>query len=75
MKTLLKMQENKKGLKTRGGATFRIDQALISRFESGTRKPTREKVVKLTLLDIDLKRSWLLGLKKIFTNRSRWVRT
>ncbi|SDH78689.1 Fic family protein [Flavobacterium omnivorum] len=40
-----------------------IDQALVSKFESGTRKPTREQVVKLAaLLEIDLETimvSWL----------------
>jgi hypothetical protein len=40
MKTLLKKQEKKKGSKQRSGATFRIDQALISKF-GGTRKPTQ----------------------------------
>jgi ribosome-binding protein aMBF1 (putative translation factor) len=72
MKTLLKMQENKR-TQNRGGATFRIDQALISKFESGTRKPTREQVVKLTtLLDIDLETIMVAWLKKnSLRNRSR----
>jgi transcriptional regulator with XRE-family HTH domain len=44
-----------------------IDQALISKFESGTRKPTREQVVKLiTLLDIDLETIMVAWLKEKF---------
>ena len=43
MKTLLKNAREQKGLKTREVAQLLgIDQALISKFESGTRKPTRE---------------------------------
>jgi transcriptional regulator with XRE-family HTH domain len=49
-KTLLKMQENKKGSKPEVAQLLGIDQALISKFESGTRKPTREQVVKLATL-------------------------
>ena len=64
MKTLLKNAREQKGLKTREVAQFLgIDQALVSKFESGTRKPTREQVVKLAaLLEIDLETimvSWL----------------
>ena len=56
MKTLLKNAREQKGLKTREVAQLLgIDQALISKFESGTRKPTREQVIKLaSLLEIDL---------------------
>ncbi|MBC8644429.1 helix-turn-helix transcriptional regulator [Flavobacterium lindanitolerans] len=33
-----------------------IDQALISKFETGTRKPTRDQLLKLAaVLEIDLK--------------------
>ena len=64
MKTLLKNAREQKGLKTREVAQLLgIDQALVSKFESGTRKPTREQVVKLAaLLEIDLETimvSWL----------------
>ncbi|NBW27641.1 MAG: helix-turn-helix domain-containing protein [Flavobacteriaceae bacterium] len=56
MKTLLKVAREKKGLKTREVAQLLgIDQALISKFESGSRKPTKEQVIKLaSLLEIDL---------------------
>ena len=56
MKTLLKNARAQKGLKTREVAQLlKIDQALISKFESGTRNPTREQVIKLaSLLEIDL---------------------
>ena len=55
MKTLLKNAREQKGLKTREVAQLlNIDQALISKFENGTRKPTKEQVVKLaSLLGID----------------------
>jgi transcriptional regulator with XRE-family HTH domain len=43
-----------------------IDQALISKFESGTRKPTREQVVKLATLDIDLETIMVAWLKEKF---------
>jgi transcriptional regulator with XRE-family HTH domain len=66
MKTLLKMQEEQK-LKTREVAQLLgIDQALISKFESGTRKPTREQVVKLATLDIDLETIMVAWLKEKF---------
>ena len=56
MKTLLRVAREKKGLKTREVAQLLgIDQALISKFESGSRKPTKEQVIKLaSLLEIDL---------------------
>ena len=55
MKILLKVAREKKGLKTREVAQLLgIDQALISKFESGSRKPTKEQVIKLaSLLEID----------------------
>jgi len=64
VKTLLKNAREQKNLKTREVAQLLgIDQALISKFESGTRKPTREQVAKLaTLLEIDYETllvSWL----------------
>ena len=55
MKTLLKNAREQKNLKTREVAQLLgIDQALISKFENGTRKPTREQISKLSkLLNID----------------------
>ena len=66
MKTLLKNAREQKGLKTREVAQLLgIDQALISKFESGTRKPTKEQVIKLaTLLDIDLETIMVAWLKE-----------
>ncbi|KFF04420.1 helix-turn-helix domain-containing protein [Flavobacterium reichenbachii] len=64
MKSLLKNAREQKGLKTREvSQMLGIDQALISKFESGTRKPTREQISKLSqLLEIDyesLMTAWL----------------
>ncbi|RTY88905.1 helix-turn-helix domain-containing protein [Flavobacterium sp. RSP49] len=66
MKTLLKNAREQKGLKTREVAQLlAIDQALISKFESGTRKPTRDQVVKLaSLLEIDLETIMVAWLKE-----------
>lgn len=66
MKTLLKSAREQKGLKTREVAQLLgIDQALISKFESGTRKPTKEQICKLSqLLEIDFETlmiAWLKG--------------
>ena len=67
MNTLLKNAREAKGLKTREVAQLLgIDQALISKFERGTRKPTREQIPKLAaVLDIDyeeLMTSWLVAV-------------
>lgn len=64
MKTLLKNAREQKGLKTREVAhILNIDQALISKFESGARKPTKDQIIKLSkLLEIDyetLMTTWL----------------
>ncbi|MDR6968251.1 Fic family protein/DNA-binding XRE family transcriptional regulator [Flavobacterium arsenatis] len=66
MKTLLKNAREKKGLKSRELALLLdVDQALISKFESGSRKPTREQVVKLaSILDIDLEILMVAWLKE-----------
>ena len=66
MKTLLKNAREKKGLKTREVAQLLgIDQALISKFESGSRKPTRDQVIKLaSLLEIDLETIMVAWLKE-----------
>jgi len=66
MKTLLKNAREQKGLKTREVAQLLgIDQALISKFESGTRKPTREQISKLSqLLEINFETLMIAWLKE-----------
>lgn len=66
MKSLLKNAREQKGLKTREVAQIlAIDQALISKFESGTRKPTREQISKLSqLLEIDYETLMITWLKE-----------
>jgi Fic family protein len=64
MKNLLKNAREEKGFKTRELAhLMKIDQALISKFENGSRKPTREQVAKLAhILGLDYENlliSWL----------------
>lgn len=65
MKLLLKNAREQKGYKTREVAQLLgIDQALISKFESGGRKPTREQVLKLSqLLEIDYETLMIAWLK------------
>jgi Fic family protein/DNA-binding XRE family transcriptional regulator len=66
MKTLLKNARKQKNLKTREVAqALGIDQALISKFENGTRKPTREQITKLaSILDLDLENLLVIWLKE-----------
>jgi Fic family protein len=66
MKTILKNAREQKGLKTREVANLLgIDQALISKFESGTRKPTKEQISKLSqLLEIDFETLMIAWLKE-----------
>ncbi|HLA55079.1 MAG TPA: helix-turn-helix transcriptional regulator [Flavobacterium sp.] len=66
MKNLLRNAREAKGFKTRELAQMSgIDQALISKFESGTRTPTKAQVKKLSeLLDIDFEPFMLLWLKE-----------
>ncbi|MBK0368597.1 helix-turn-helix domain-containing protein [Flavobacterium agrisoli] len=66
MNAILKKAREEKGLKTREVAQMlQIDQALISKFESGTRKPTKEQIVKLAhLLNINLDTILVLWLKE-----------
>ncbi|MDX6181524.1 helix-turn-helix domain-containing protein [Flavobacterium sp. Fl-77] len=66
MKTLLKNAREQKGFKTREVAQILgIDQALISKFETGTRKPTKEQVTKLAqLLEIDYETIMIAWLKE-----------
>jgi len=66
MKSLLKNAREAKGMKARELAQLaKIDQALISKFESGARKPTKDQIKRLAeLLDIDLEELTLLWLKE-----------
>ena len=66
MKQLLKNAREKKNLKTRELAQLiGIDQALISKFESGSRKPTKNQIVKLaSILEIDLETIMVAWLKE-----------
>lgn len=66
MKSLLKNAREQKGLKTREVAQLLgIDQALISKFESGARKPTKDQIVKLAkLLEIDYETLMIAWLKE-----------
>lgn len=66
MKTLIKNAREKKGLKTRELAQLLgIDQALISKFEAGTRKPTKEQVAKIaSLLELDYETLMVAWLKE-----------
>jgi Fic family protein len=66
MRTLLKNAREKKGLKTREVAQLlNIDQALISKFENGSRKPTKEQISKLaSLLEIDFETLMISWLKE-----------
>jgi Fic family protein/DNA-binding XRE family transcriptional regulator len=55
MEKKIKDARIKKGLKIREVAQkLKLDSSLISKFESGTRKPTREQIIKLAdILEID----------------------
>lgn len=66
MRSLLKNAREQKGLKTREVAQLLgIDQALISKFESGSRKPTKDQIVKLSqLLGIDYETLMIAWLKE-----------
>ncbi|MEO7978778.1 helix-turn-helix domain-containing protein [Flavobacterium sp.] len=66
MKSLLKKAREQKGLKTREVAQIlSIDQALISKFESGIRRPTKEQISKLSqLLEIDYETLMIAWLKE-----------
>ena len=66
MKTLLKNAREKKGMTTRAlGKLLGIDQALICKFEKGTRKPTFAQVEKLaTILEIDYQNLLIIWLKE-----------
>ena len=70
MKTLLKNAREQKNLKIREVAQILgIDQALISKFESGTRFPTREQIAKLSqLLNIDYDTLMVCWIKEKILN-------
>lgn len=66
MKTLLKNAREQKGIKTRELAQLLgIDQALISKYENGSRKPTREQIAKLAhVLELDYETLMIAWLKE-----------
>ncbi len=66
MKNILKSAREKKGLMLREvSQKLGIDQALVSKFESGNRKPTREQVIKLSeILDINKEELLVTWLKE-----------
>ena len=66
MKILLKNAREKLNLKIREVSQLtEIDQALISKFESGNRKPTREQIITLAkVLEIDLETLMVAWLKE-----------
>ncbi len=66
MKEIIKEARQKKGMLVREVAqALGIDQALVSKFESGVRKPTKEQVRLLaTLLGLDEKELHLAWLKE-----------
>ncbi len=66
MKTLLKNAREQKGLKTREVAQeLKIDQALISKFENGTRRPTKDQIAKLSsFLNINYETLMIAWLKE-----------
>ena len=66
MKTLLKNGREKLNLKIREvSQSTEIDQALISKFESGNRKPTKDQIIKLAkVLEIDLETLMVAWLKE-----------
>lgn len=66
MKTLLRNARELKNMKVREvSQQTGIDQALISKFETGTRKPTRDQLLKLAgVLEIDLETLMVAWLKE-----------
>lgn len=66
MKTILKTAREQKNIKTRELAQLLgIDQALISKFENGSRKPTRDQIAKLaTVLEINYEELMIAWLKE-----------
>ncbi len=68
MKTLLKNARLKKGLLVKDVSLLaEIDQALISKFEHGARKPTKEQLLKLSqVLDVEYNTLFIAWLKEKF---------
>lgn len=66
MKIILKTAREQKNIKTRELAQLLgIDQALISKFENGSRKPTRDQIVKLaSALEINYEQLMIAWLKE-----------
>lgn len=66
MKIILKTAREQKKMKTRELAQLLgIDQALISKFENGSRKPTRDQIVKLaSVLEINYEQLMIAWLKE-----------
>ncbi len=66
MKSLIKTARERKGLMIREVAqALGIDQALVSKYESGNRKPTREQVIKLaSVLDLDVNELLVAWMKE-----------
>jgi len=66
MKSVLKNAREAKGFKTREVASLlKIDPALISKFESGNRTPTKDQLLRLAnLLEIDAEELEILWLKE-----------
>lgn len=66
MKTILKTAREQKNIKTRELAQLLgIDQALISKFENGSRKPTRDQIAKLaSVLEINYEELMIAWLKE-----------
>jgi len=66
MKDLLKNAREQLGLTTRQvSETLKIDQALISKFENGQRRPTEKQLSQLSeLLKIDFENLTVLWLKE-----------
>lgn len=63
--SLKKGRENK-GLKTREvSLMLKIDQALISKFENGQRRPTKNQIIQLgQLFDLDIESLRILWIKE-----------
>jgi len=66
MQMLLKKGREQKGLTTREvSKRLKIDQALVSKFENGLRRPTKKQVLSLAaLLEIDSDTLLILWLKE-----------
>ena len=68
MKTILKTAREQKNIKTRELAQLLgIDQALVSKFENGSRKPTRDQIVKLaSVLEINFEKLLFIFMNPLY---------